>query len=560
MNNVGIKCTMDYSIEFTNCESGFLSFGKWFGEIFVCWGRGFPVSIVSMWEGIGKVECYLVRKILSQKKANRDGFKAVFEQIWNVVKRLEIKAIGENIFVFHFSHLEVREMASGALRLVGPATVSFELGADKEHKGRDDVPEDKNTIVDTINKSDVIEMVELETGKVLKEAGDRSTNSNEKGVLSNSLERMGLVTFRRGSTASLGIVTGWRFSPTIGSSTWVLISKDLEELFVRSYELESKAKLRILRMSWKGYWQKRRFTRNNGLERIGFYQGIEIQSSSTLKLHPGRKKNTILRNFVKEDVKIAILEMRPTKALRPDGFQAVFFQKFWHIVGDDVIKVCLSVLSGDLSIRVFNQTNIVLIPKKKNPLEMKDFRPISLCFVVYKIVTKCLANRLKLVLPNIIDPCQNVFVPGRLIFDNVLVAFEMLHCINKRKKGKKGLAAIKLDMSKTYDRAEWSLLGCVMEKLGFPHKWTSLVFECISSSCLCLRIMGKWTSNGGGKKQNEDFQSNQGEGLEKIKSWKGGLFSMGGKDVLFKAVAQSIPSYLISTFQLPLCLCKELTP
>ncbi|KAK3221558.1 hypothetical protein Dsin_008583 [Dipteronia sinensis] len=318
MNNVGIKCTMDYSIEFTNCESGFLSFGKWLLGIFVCWGRGFPVSIVPWY-------------------------------LTNWLSFLEHSGGGPG---------------KGALRLVGPATVSFELGADKEHKGHIDA-------------------------RIYVDGGP-------------SME-----VYR----VYVNPIPGQRLN------TWEL--------------------LRRLRMT---------------------------------DTHHGN---------------------RPTKALRPDGFQAVFFQKFWHIVGDDVIKVCLSVLSGDLSIRVFNQTNIVLIPKKKNPLEMKDFRPISLCFVVYKIVTKCLANRLKLVLPNIIDPCQNVFVPGRLIFDNVLVAFEMLHCINKRKKGKKGLAAIKLDMSKTYDRAEWSLLGCVMEKLGFPHKWTSLVFECISSSCLCLRIMGK---------------------------------------------------------------------
>ncbi|KAK3193017.1 hypothetical protein Dsin_024327 [Dipteronia sinensis] len=162
--------------------------------------------------------------------------------------------------------------------------------------------------------------------------------------------------------------------------------------------------------------------------------------------------------FVAEEVWLTVFNLGPTKALGHDGFHALFFQKIWHVVGTDVSRVCLKVLNEEASIRNFNKTNVVLIPKKKNPMNMKDVRPISLCSVVYKIVTKAMANHLKGFLPKIISPNQSAFVLGRLIFDNVLVGFELFHSIGKRKKGKKCFIALKIDMSKAYDRVEWSFL------------------------------------------------------------------------------------------------------
>lgn len=101
-----------------------------------------------------------------------------------------------------------------------------------------------------------------------------------------------------------------------------------------------------------------------------------------------------------------------------------------------------------------NETHVVLIPKVKKPKEMKNLRPISLCNISYKLISKVMANRLKVLLPDIIDDNQSAFVPRRLITDNVLLASEVFHFMKTSPARKRGYMALKLDMSKAYDRIE----------------------------------------------------------------------------------------------------------
>ena len=142
-----------------------------------------------------------------------------------------------------------------------------------------------------------------------------------------------------------------------------------------------------------------------------------------------------------------------------------------------------------------NETFICLIPKVKSPQKITEFRPISLCNVSYKIISKVLANRLKKILANVVNESQGAFVLGRQITDNVLVAFETMHCINGKRKGKEALMALKLDMSKAYDRVEWRYLEVIMRKLGFSERWISLVLMCISTVSYSVLINGEAKGN-----------------------------------------------------------------
>jgi hypothetical protein len=118
-----------------------------------------------------------------------------------------------------------------------------------------------------------------------------------------------------------------------------------------------------------------------------------------------------------------------------------------------------------------NETSIVLLPKKDEPELLKDFRPISLCNVIYKVISKCMVNRLRPLLQELIAPTQSAFIPGRMITDNALIAFECLHAIRNGNNNSKEFGALKLDLSKAYDRVDWGYLKGILGRLGFHSKW-----------------------------------------------------------------------------------------
>ncbi|KAL8108548.1 hypothetical protein AgCh_024858 [Apium graveolens] len=162
----------------------------------------------------------------------------------------------------------------------------------------------------------------------------------------------------------------------------------------------------------------------------------------------------------------ALFNMHPDKSPGPDGLSPGFYQKYWSIVGNYIIKLVQEFFTTGVLLDQLTDTNIVSMPKKQHPSRIADLRLISLCNVTYKIISKVLANRFTCVVNILISETQSAFIPGHLIMDNIMIAY-MMHYMKRKTSGNKGWMALKLDMSKAYNRVEWSYLKAVLCNMGF---------------------------------------------------------------------------------------------
>ena len=162
------------------------------------------------------------------------------------------------------------------------------------------------------------------------------------------------------------------------------------------------------------------------------------------------------------------MEMEGDNALGPDGFTMAFFQKCWSVVEVDVMVVFEHFHRYSVFERSLNASFLALIPKKNNAIDVKDFRPISLVGSVYKLLSKVLANRSRVVLDSLISESQNSFVGGRQILDSVLIANE---CKDSRLNSHVLGVVCKLDIEKAYDHVNWDALFYLLDRTGFGVKW-----------------------------------------------------------------------------------------
>ena len=190
-----------------------------------------------------------------------------------------------------------------------------------------------------------------------------------------------------------------------------------------------------------------------------------------------------------EEIRASLWALKPFKAPGPDGLHAGFYQHFWLVVKNSICNEVKGIFDKGCVLSYLNETWISLIPKCQNPEALSNYRPISLCNSVYKIVTKTLVAQIRPLLNRLISPVQIAFDPGRRGTDNVLIAQKLFHALDK-KKGKMGFMAVKLDLEKAYDRLEWSFIYRVLQAFHFPPKITKIIISCITSINTSILVNG----------------------------------------------------------------------
>ena len=220
------------------------------------------------------------------------------------------------------------------------------------------------------------------------------------------------------------------------------------------------------------------------------YQGTSVEELQELIAFRCSPDDCLLleADVSEEEIRKILFAMPNHKSPGPDGFPAEFFKTAWSVIRNDFIVSVQSVFKYGFLPKGVNSTILALIPKKLDSLEMKDYRPIACCNVLYKVVLKLLANRLKKLLPRMIQENQSAFVQGRLLMENVLLASELVKDYHKDTVSPR--CVLKIDISKAFDSVQWSFVLGSLRALGFPEKYIHWIELCITSPSFSVQVNG----------------------------------------------------------------------
>ena len=216
-------------------------------------------------------------------------------------------------------------------------------------------------------------------------------------------------------------------------------------------------------------------------------ESIEVLTQAIPKVITNEHNLALSREISLEEVEEAVRSMPNDKAPGPDGFTINFYKACWSLVKFEVWEVVEDSRRSCSILKSLNSTFLALIPKVEEANTPEKFRPIALCNVIYKIISKVIANRLKPILPGLISEEQSGYVEGKQILDNILLAQEMVHTLQTRKIA--GML-MQLDLSKAYDKVSWNYLEAILNAFGFNEQWTKWVLALIKSSKFSILVNG----------------------------------------------------------------------
>lgn len=186
-----------------------------------------------------------------------------------------------------------------------------------------------------------------------------------------------------------------------------------------------------------------------------------------------------------EEVEQVIWEMPRRKSPGPDGFTVDFYQACWTVIKNEVWEAAEDSRKFKKVLPSFNTTFLTLIPKEENVETPNKFFPIALYNVIYKLISKLIANRLKPLLPSLISPEQRGFVEGRQILDIIILTHDLIHSLHSSKKPE---MLIKLDLSKAFDSLNWNYILGILVAFGFSETWIQWVHSLLSSTFFFILV------------------------------------------------------------------------
>ena len=196
---------------------------------------------------------------------------------------------------------------------------------------------------------------------------------------------------------------------------------------------------------------------------------------------------TLMRPMTQEEVDQATKSMPLGKAPGPDGFTTDFFHHCWDLVRKEAWEVVKETRTSGQVLLSLNVTFLTLIRKEEMDTNLKQFRPISLCNAIYKIITKVVANGLKPIMTFIISKEQARYMEGSQIMYTIILSHEVIHSLNSTKAPS---ILIKLYLSKYFDKASWKYLQAILDSFGLDQHWVNWILNLISSAFFSILVNG----------------------------------------------------------------------